>query len=32
LVLCNGRVSGIFPAHAVTQESIITAAARANCA
>ena len=32
LVLCNGRVSGIFPARAVTQESIITAAARANCA
>ena len=32
LVLHDGRVSGIFPAHAVTQESIMTAATRANCA
>jgi ABC-type sugar transport system ATPase subunit len=32
LVLHNGRVSGIFPANAVTQESIMTAATRANCA
>jgi ribose transport system ATP-binding protein len=32
LVLNNGRVSGIFPAHAVTQETIMAAATRANCA
>jgi ABC-type sugar transport system ATPase subunit len=32
LVLHNGRVSGIFPADTVTQESIMTAATRANCA
>jgi ribose transport system ATP-binding protein len=32
LVLHNGRVSGIFPANAATQESIMTAATRANCA
>jgi ABC-type sugar transport system ATPase subunit len=32
LVLRNGRVNGIFPAHSVTQESIMTAATCANCA
>jgi ABC-type sugar transport system ATPase subunit len=32
LVLHSGRVSGIFPADTVTQESIMTAATRANCA
>jgi ABC-type sugar transport system ATPase subunit len=32
LVLHNGRLSGVFPANAVTQESIMTAATRANCA
>jgi ribose transport system ATP-binding protein len=32
LVLNDGRVSAIFPAHAVTQESIMTAATRADCA
>jgi ABC-type sugar transport system ATPase subunit len=32
LVLNNGRVSGVFPAHTVTQEAIMTAATRAHCA
>jgi ribose transport system ATP-binding protein len=32
LVLHDGRVSGIFPAADVTQETIMTAATRANCA
>jgi len=32
LVLHDGRVTGIFPAAEVTQETIMTAAIRANCA